>query len=45
MYLEVIMETALFLNRNVNERARFETAAEFNAFPVMTLRRLPAARL
>lgn len=42
---EVIMETGLFFNWNVNGCVGFETAAEDDAFPVMTLRRLTAAHL
>lgn len=40
--VELIMEIALFFNWNVNECARFKTAAEYNAFPIMTSRSLKA---
>lgn len=40
--VELIMEIVLFFNWNVNECAGFKTAAEYNAFPIMTSRSLKA---
>lgn len=39
---ELIMEIVQFFNWNVNECAGFKTAAEYNAFPIMTSRSLKA---
>ena len=40
--VELIMEIVRFFKWNVNECAGFKTAAEYNAFPIMTSRSLKA---